>query len=405
MRAGFPALVTGAGLVTPAGIGVEETWQSVLKAPTLAVENEALKGTGAAYCLRVPEFGSDVLSGRGTANADAFVRYALVAVGEAIRQSGLDPDTWDGSRVGLVVGTGIGGVGTLVQAQERYAARGAEGVSPYMHPRALPNMAAGAVALRFGVNGPSHTVVSACASGAVAIGVARDLLRGGACDVVIACGTEAGLVPVTVSGFARMGALSKRAEPTASRPFAADRDGFVISEGAGAVVLERPETAAARQAEELGRVLGYGCTTDAHHLVAPRADGSLAEAAVRQALRDAGLDTEAIGHVNAHGTSTPVNDRIEGELIRRLFPHGPSVTSNKGVLGHTLGAAGAIEAVLALCGLRDGLVPPVAHTTAVDPGLAGLDVVLGEPREERPGYVLSNSFGFGGHNCALVLGR
>ncbi|CAL9420881.1 3-oxoacyl-[acyl-carrier-protein] synthase 2 [Streptomyces sp. enrichment culture] len=405
MTAGFPAAVTGAGLITPAGIGVDETWQSVLKAPALATKDAALEGTGAPYCLRVPEFGSDVLSGRGTANTDPFIRYALVAVGEAIRQSGLDPDTWDGTRVGLVVGTGIGGVGTLMQAQDRFAARGAEAVSPYMHPRALPNMAAGAVALRYGINGPAHTVVSACASGAVAIGVARDLLRAGTCDVVIACGTEAGVVPVTVSGFARMGALSKRDDPTASRPFAADRDGFVISEGAGAVVLERPESAARRGAEELGRVLGYGCTTDAHHLVAPRADGFQAEAAVRQALRDAGLDAEAIDHVNAHGTSTPVNDRIEGELVRRLFPHNPSVTAPKGVLGHTLGAAGAIEAVLALCTLRDGVVPAVAHTTAVDPELAGLDVVLGEAREERPSYVLSNSFGFGGHNCALVLGR
>ncbi|MGP4089964.1 beta-ketoacyl-[acyl-carrier-protein] synthase family protein [Streptomyces sp. KR55] len=405
MTAAFPAAVTGAGLVTPAGIGVAETWQSVLKAPTLALKDKALEGTGAPYCLRVPDFGSEVLSGRGTANTDPFIRYALVAVGEAIRQSGLDPNTWEGSRVGLVIGTGIGGVGTLVQAQDRFATRGAEAVSPYLHPRALPNMAAGAVALRYGITGPSHTVVSACASGAVAIGVARDLLRGGSCDVVIACGTEAGVVPVTVSGFARMGALSMRDDPTASRPFAADRDGFVISEGAGAVVLERLETAAHRRAEELGRVLGYGCTTDAHHLVAPRADGFQAEAAVRQALRDAGLEGEAIDHVNAHGTSTPVNDRIEGDLVRRLFPHRPSVTAAKGVLGHTLGAAGAIEAVLALCTLRDGVVPAVAHTTAVDPELAGLDVVLGEPREEQPSYVLSNSFGFGGHNCALILGR
>ncbi|MEV7796359.1 beta-ketoacyl-[acyl-carrier-protein] synthase family protein [Streptomyces sp. NPDC087512] len=405
MTAALPVAVTGTGLVTPAGIGVEETWRSVLKATSPAVRDQALEGTGATYCLRVPEFGSEVLSGRGTANTDPFIRFALVAVGEAIRQSGLDPETWDGSRVGLVIGTGIGGVGTLAQSQDRFAARGAEAVSPYLHPRALPNMAAGAVALRYGINGPSHTVVSACASGAVAIGVARDLLRAGSCDVVIACGTEAGVVPVTVSGFARMGALSKRDDPTASRPFAADRDGFVISEGAGAVVMERPQTAARRGAGELGRVLGYGYTTDAHHLVAPRADGLHAEAAVRQALRDARLEAEEIGHVSAHGTSTPMNDRIEGELIKRLFPHGPSVTAAKGVLGHTLGAAGAIGAVLALRTLREGVVPPVAHTTRTDPELAGLDVVLGEPREERSAYALSNSFGFGGHNCALILGR
>ncbi|MFJ8477287.1 beta-ketoacyl-[acyl-carrier-protein] synthase family protein [Kitasatospora sp. NPDC094011] len=401
----FPAAVTGAGLITPAGIGVPETWRTVLEPRDLAVEDEAARSAGAPYCLRVPAFGPEVLKGKGTAHVDPFIRYALVAVEEAIQESGLDPTAWDGNRVGVVVGTGIGGVGTLSAAQDRYAARGPEGVTPYLHPRSLANMAVGTIASRYGVNGPCHTVVSACASGAAAIGIARDLLRTGACDTVIAVGTEAAVVPVVVAGFARMGALSKRADARASRPFAADRDGFVISEGAAALVLETPEAAARRRATELGRVLGYGCTTDAHHPTDPRPDGAQAEAAVRQALTDAGLRPEDVDHVNAHGTSTPKNDRIEGELLARLFPHRPPVTSNKGVLGHTLGAAGAIEAVLSLCALRDGVVPPVAHTETVDPQLPGLDLVLGAPRRVAPSVVVSNSFGFGGTNSALVLGN
>ncbi|GAA2280793.1 MULTISPECIES: beta-ketoacyl-[acyl-carrier-protein] synthase family protein [Kitasatospora] len=401
----FPAAVTGAGLVTPAGIGVEDTWQAVLEPRVLAVRDAALRDTGAHYCLRVPELGPEVLRGRGTAHLDPFIRYALVAVDEAVRESGLDPQSWDGGRIGVVVGTGIGGVETLIRAQDRFTERGPEGVSPYLHPRSLANMAVGTIASRYGITGPCHTVVSACASGAVAIGVARDLLRSGACDTVIACGTEAAVVPVVVSGFARMGALSKRDDPRASRPFDADRDGFVVSEGAAALVLERPEAAARRRAAELGRVLGYGCTTDAHHPVQPRPDGAQAEAAVRQALTDAGLRPEAVDHVNAHGTSTPLNDRVESELLARLFPHGPSVTANKGVLGHSLGAAGALEAVLSLCALRAGLVPPVANTEKADPQLPELDLVLGGPRRQSPSVVLSNSFGFGGANCALILGN
>ncbi len=401
----FPAAVTGAGLITPAGIGVADTWRAVLESHALAVKDDAAKNAGAHYCLRVPSFGPDVLRGRGTAHLDPFIRYALVAVDEAIRESGLDPAAWDGSRVGVVVGTGIGGVETLTVAQDRFAARGPEGVSPYLHPRSLANMAVGTIASRYGITGPCHTVVSACASGAVAIGIARDLLRSGACDTVIACGTEAAVIPVVVAGFARMGALSEQDDVRASRPFAVDRDGFVISEGAAALVLETPESAARRQASELGRVLGYGCTTDAHHPVAPRPDGAQAEAAVRQALADAGLQPQAVDHVNAHGTSTPLNDQVEGELLARLFPHGPSVTANKGVLGHTLGAAGAIEAVLSLCALRDGVVPPVANTEVVDPRLPELDIVLGAPRRFPPSVVLSNSFGFGGANSALILGN
>ncbi|MFJ4949039.1 beta-ketoacyl-[acyl-carrier-protein] synthase family protein [Streptomyces sp. NPDC088760] len=404
MSASAVIVVTGTGMVTPAGAGVDETWKAVRDARTLTGPASRPADRPERHCLSVPAFGSDVLPGRGTAHLDPFMRYALVAVDEAIAESGLDPGTWDGRRVGIVVGCGLGGVGTMTAAQTRLDERGADTVSPYLHPRSLMNMAAGTLAIRHHITGPSHTVVAACASGAVAIGVARDLIRAGTCDTVVACGTDAGVVPVVAAGFAAMGALSDSFAADASRPFAADRSGFVLSEGAAAVVLEREDVARRRGAPDLGRILGYGFTTDAHHPVQPHPDGAGAEAALRTALEDAGLAPGDVDHVNAHGTSTPHNDRMEARLITKLFPHGPSVTANKGVLGHSLGAAGAVEAVLTLRTLTTGVVPPTAHTPAVDPELEGLDLVLGSERHQQPRVAVSNSLGFGGVNCALVMG-
>lgn len=398
------AVVTGTGMVSPAGVGVDETWKAVRDGRSLTGDPARPADVPDRHCLSVPSFGKDVLPGRGTAHLDPFIRYALAAVDQAIAESGHDPRSWDGRRVGVVVGCGLGGAGTMAAAQTRLLDTGAAAVSPYVHPRSLINMAAGTIAIRHHITGPSHTVVAACASGAVAIGVARDLLRTGACDVVVACGTDAGVVPVVAAGFAAMGALSDSSAPDASRPFAADRSGFVLSEGAAAVVLEREEDARGRGARRLGSVLGYGLTTDAHHPVQPHPDGAGAEAAVREALADARLDPRDVDHVNAHGTSTPYNDRVEGRLITRLFPHRPSVTANKGVLGHTLGAAGAIEAVLTLRSLGAGVVPPTAHTTAVDPELDELDLVTERERHGALRFAVSNSLGFGGSNCALVLG-
>ncbi|MBF8172111.1 beta-ketoacyl-[acyl-carrier-protein] synthase family protein [Streptomyces olivaceus] len=403
MRTGA-AVVTGAGMVTAAGIGVDETWKAVREGRSLTGVPDRPADVPERHCLPVAPFGKDVLPGRGTAHLDPFIRYALVAVDQALAESGHDPRSWDGRRVGVVVGCGLGGAGSMAAAQGRLLDGGAAAVSPYVHPRSLINMAAGTVAIRHGITGPSHTVVAACASGAVAIGVARDLLRTGACDIVVACGTDAGVVPVVAAGFAAMGALSDAETLDASRPFAADRSGFVLSEGAAAVVLEREEDARRRDAPRLGSVLGHACTTDAHHPVQPHPDGAGAEAAVREALADARLDARDVDHVNAHGTSTPYNDRVEGRLINRVFPHRPPVTANKGVLGHSLGAAGAVEAVLTLRSLGAGVVPPTAHTRSVDPELSGLDLVTGRERAADLRYAVSTSLGFGGANCALVLG-
>ncbi|MEU6440135.1 beta-ketoacyl-[acyl-carrier-protein] synthase family protein [Streptomyces sp. NPDC047046] len=403
MSAHPPIVVTGTGMVTPAGTGTDATWRAVLDGRTLTGSVRPADVPG-RHCLSVPAFGRELLPGRGTAHLDPFIRYALVAVDEAVAASGHDSRSWEGHRVGIVVGCGLGGISTTSDAQTRLTERGADTVSPYLHPRSLINMAAGTLAIRHHVTGPSHTVVAACASGAVAIGVARDLLRAGTCDTVVVCGTDAGVVPVVAAGFAAMGALSDSFAADASRPFASDRSGFVLSEGAAALVMEREDSARDREAPVVGRVLGYAATTDAHHPVQPHPDGAGAEAAVRAALADAGLGTGDVEHVNAHGTSTPFNDRIEGRLIDRLFPHRPSVTANKGVLGHTLGAAGAIEAVLALRALGTGLVPPTAHTPSVDGELPAIDLVVGEARRQRHSVALSTSLGFGGANCALVLG-
>lgn len=399
-----PVAVTGTGLVTPAGTDTESTWDALCAARSPASgDQEPLAGTGIRHSLRVPPLPAGRLTGRGTARADPFIRFALVAVEEALHAAGLDPDTWDGSRVGIVVGCGLGGVTTQQEQYDRLARSGPELVSPYLHPRSLINMAAGTISQRYGITGPSHTVVAACASGAVALGLGKTLLDAGLCDTVVACGTDAGVTPLVVSGFARMGALSEQKGPGASRPFAADRDGFVISEGAAAVVMEKPATARARHAEVLGRLLGYGSTSDAHHPTAPRPDGAGAEAAVRQALDQAHLSPQDVETVNAHGTSTPQNDLAEARLMARLFPHGPSITANKGLLGHTLGAAGAIEAVLTLRSLRSGTLPPIAHTAHPDPALPELDLVLGAARSHGATVAVSTSFGFGGSNCALVL--
>ncbi|MFG1670730.1 beta-ketoacyl-[acyl-carrier-protein] synthase family protein [Streptomyces sp. Y7] len=396
--------ITGTGLVTPAGTDSDSTWDALCAARSLeSGDPEPLEGTGVRHSLRVPPLPPGRLRGRGTARTDPFIRFALAAVEEALAASGLDPEGWDGSRVGVVVGCGLGGATTLQDQHERLARGGPEIVSAYLHPRSLTNMAAGAISLRYGITGPSHTVVAACASGAVALGLGKTLLDAGLCDTVVACGTDAGVTPLVVSGFARMGALSPQKGPDASRPFDAERDGFVISEGAAAVVMEKPAKARARHAEVLGRLLGYGSTSDAHHPTAPHPEGAGAEAAVRQALEQARLSPSDVRTVNAHGTSTPANDLTEGRLIARMFPHGPSVTANKGLLGHTLGAAGAIEAVLALRSLRTGILPPIAHTERADPQLPELDLVLGGSRRHGASVALSTSFGFGGANCALVL--
>ena len=410
-------VITGMGAITPAGRGVAATWEGVLSGVTTAAHDERLAAAGApvAISCRAPAFDADSELGRGASRRlDRFTHLALFAMREATAQAGLvddDPDALhgvDADRVGVVIGTGIGGGETWESEYARLTAEGPERVSPLFVPRMLSNTAAGTIAIRTGARGPNLTVNTACAAGASAIHVARDLVRSGTADIVIAGGVEAGITTMAMSAFAQMGALSSNPDPsTASRPFDVARDGFVMGEGAGIVVIETRAHAEARGAEALLTIAGCGASADAFHATAPPEDGGGAALAMERAIRDAGIDPSLIGHHNAHGTSTPLNDIAETRALRSVFGAHLSdvvVTSTKGVTGHLLGAAGAVEAILAGCALREGLVPPTANLTHQDPAIA-LDVAHGEPRRLALEAVISASMGFGGQNAALVLTR
>ncbi|MFI1452669.1 beta-ketoacyl-[acyl-carrier-protein] synthase family protein [Streptomyces roseus] len=392
------AVVTGLGLVTPAGCDRDTTWSAVRAGRATAAPDPLLHGLPVSLSCRVPELDHPVLRRRGSAHLDPVDRFGLAAVAQALDQAGLDPREWDGGRVAVVTGGGVGGVLTQDKALARLGELGPEFVSPYFLPGYLINMTCANIALRFGVTGPALATSTACASGTTALGVARDLLATGRCDIALVCGADAAVTRLMVTGFSQLGALSD----TGSRPFDTARDGFVIAEGAGALVLERPQHAAARSARPLARLIGHAATTDAHHLVAPDPEGRGAERAVRAALADAAVAAEDVGHVNAHGTSTRQNDAVEAAVLRRVFPHRPPVTSAKGALGHTLGASGAVEAALTVLALAEGIVPPTAGLAETDPG-AGIDVVSGTARTQSAQVAVSNSFGFGGHNAVAVL--
>lgn len=397
--------VTGLGLVTPAGIGVDASWAGVLAGQGLASHDPVLDGLSVDMSCRVPGFEAEALLGRkASRRLDRFVQLGVVAAREAVADAGLDPATWDGARVGVVVGCGMGGAATWEQQHAKMLADGPGKVSPLLIPMLVPNMVAGQLAMDLQALGPNLVTATACASGATAIGVARDLLRSGACDVVLAGGTEAGLTPLSIAGFAQMGALSTRTDDPAgaSRPFDVARDGFVAAEAAGLLVLERADDARARGATVRANLAGYGASADGHHITAPDPDGAGAVRAMNAALSDAGLTPSDIVHVNAHGTSTPLNDAAEARTIRRAVGDHVTVTSTKGVTGHALGAAGAIEAAFTVLTVQHGIVPPTANLDSQDPDI-DLDVVAKAPREQVVAAAMSDSFGFGGQNAVLVI--
>jgi 3-oxoacyl-[acyl-carrier-protein] synthase II len=377
--------ITGLGLVTPAGIGVESSWQGVLSGVSAAAKDPNLEGIAVDISCRVPGFDAAALLGpKHARRLDRFVQLAVVAGREAVADAGLDPETWDGARVGVVLGCGMGGAATWETQHRRMLEHGPGKVSPMLIPMLVPNMVAGQLAMDSGV--------------------ARDLLRSGSCDIVLTGGTEAGLTPLSIAGFAQMGALSARTDDpgAASRPFDVGRDGFVAAEAAGVLVLEREDDAKARRASVRARLAGYGASADAHHATAPHPQGAGAERAIVAALADAGIAPDEVDHVNAHGTSTPLNDVAEARTLRRVLGDGFSVTSTKGVTGHSLGAAGAIEAAFSVLTISNGLTPPTANLDSQDPE-ADIDVVAKAPREGNVDVVVSNSFGFGGQNAVLVV--
>ncbi|MFI0915321.1 beta-ketoacyl-[acyl-carrier-protein] synthase family protein [Streptomyces abikoensis] len=402
-----PVAVSGIGLVTPAGVGAEATWRGVRDGVPTASTDPVLAGLAVDFCCRIEGFVPDAVLGRRLAGrTDRLIHLLLAAVKEAVADAGWAPGSWDGDRVAVVVGCGAGGLLTRDAECVNLHRGGTDAVSPLVLPKSLPNMAAGEAALALGARGPSMTVMTACASGASAVVVARDLLLAGRCDVAIAAGTEARPSPLTAVGFHRLGTLSRRNHDpaTASRPFDRDRDGFVLAEGAGVLVLERPESVSARRAMPRALLSGCGTTTDAHHPTAPHPEGLGAERALRAALRDGGLAPHHVDHVNAHGSSTRLNDLVEARVLCRVLPHGPSVTSAKGALGHSLGASGAIEAALTVLTLQEQLVPPTANLQDLDPAIDA-DVVHKAARPQEIRAAVSNSFGFGGHNVTLLFTR
>lgn len=405
-QAPFDAAITGVGMVTAAGVGVEKSWERIRAgAGTAAGEVPALAGIPADFACAVPDFDpGGIIDRKQMWRLDRSTQLALVAAHEAVTSSGLDRDSWDATRVGVVLGNGIGGAATWEKQHQVLLERGPRKVSPLLIPMLSPNMGAGYISMMFGALGPSLVTATACASGTTAVGMARELLRGGVCDVVITGGTEAPLVPSLITGFSQMRALAGRRDDlsTTSRPFDADRNGFVPAEGAAVLVLERAEDAKARGAGIRAMVSGYGASADAHHATAPDPDGRGAELALRAALRDAGVGADEVDHVNAHGTATLLNDAIEARTIRRVLGERPAVTSVKGVVGHSLAAAGAIEAVATALTLEEEHIPPTANLESLDPQLE-LDMVFKAGRDVRAEVAVSNSFGFGGQNAVLLF--
>ena len=382
--------ITGIGVVANCGIGTEAFWQGL-------IDGVPPHGFDIDGFDPLPLYDGNAKEAR---RADRVTHFALAAAGEALAQAG--ELTAAPGRTGVWMGTGVGGIATLEAQIEVFIEKGPRRVSPFLVPMMMANAPAAAISMKHGFEGPCENTVTACAAGTHSIGRAADLIRHGRCDAVITGGAEAARSPVAVQGFINMTATSSAG---LSRPFDKDRDGFMHSEAAGALVLEDWDMAEARGATILGEVLGSASTADAHHITAPAPGGSGAVRCMELALEDAGISSADIGHVNAHGTSTPLNDAAEAEAMAKVFGEGgPIVTSTKGVTGHALGAAGAIEAVALVLAMQHGRIPPTHGTTTVDPELPAVDLVLGGPRDWEPAPCMSNSFGFGGHNGTIVLG-
>ncbi len=405
-------VVTGMGCISPVGNNVKETWDSILagrSGAAMITHFDASKHK-TRFAAEVKGFDPVALFGaREARKMDRFTQFATVAAMEALEQAGLKIDESNHNRVGIVVGTGIGGIGTLLEQVNVMHERGPERVSPFLVPMMISDSAAGMLAIRFGVRGPNMALATACASGNNAIGEATEIIRRGAADVMITGASEAAIVPVAMAGLNVMTALSTRNDDpqSASRPFDRDRDGFLMGEGAGILVLESLEHAQAREAKIWGEVAGYGTTDDAHHISAPAENGAGAALAMQLALKNANLKVTNIGYINAHGTSTALNDKSETAAIKTVFGeqayHVP-VSSTKSMTGHLLGASGALEAVFCILTIREKILPATINYHTPDPE-CDLDYVPNEPRRASPKHVMSNSFGFGGHNATLIISR
>lgn len=405
-------VITGMGCVSPLGNDVSTLWSNVLagKSGVGLITHYDTSRFDVKIGAEVKDFdGVAIFGPRDARRMDRFVQFALAATFQAVKHADLAITESNRDRIGVMLGTGIGGMNTLFQQMEVFFQRGPDRVSPFLVPMMLPNTAPGMVAIQLGVRGPNMAVVSACASGTNAIGEATEAIRRGSADVIFTGGSEAVIVPIAMAGLGVMNALSTRNnEPErASRPFDKGRDGFVMGEGAAILVLESLEHAQARGAQVLGEISGYGTSNDAYHISAPAENGAGAALCMRSALEDAGLSVNDIGYINAHGTSTQLNDKSETAAIKTVFgnqAYNIPISSTKSMTGHLLGAAGALEAVICVKTLQDGILPPTINYETPDPE-CDLDYV---PNRARPAIVqniMSNSFGFGGHNASIILSR
>ena len=408
---GRRVVVTGVGTVSPLGSGVATTWEAAVagRSGVAPITRFDTQGHTTTIAAEVTDFDPlTIVDKREARRSDRFTLLALASAVEACAQAGWSEGLpHPGQRVGVIVGSGIGGLSTLEAQLKTLSERGPSKLSPYCIPALMGNAAAGSIAMRLGARGPNMSTVSACATGSHAVGEAARLIRDGIVDAAVCGGSEATVTPLAVGSFAAMGALSARNdEPSrASRPFDTGRDGFVLGEGAAILVLEEASAAAARGVPALAELAGYGASGDAFHLTQPDPEGTGAIDAMRAAMADAGVEPGDIGYINAHGTSTPYNDKIEALAINKVFgPGGPAVSSTKSVTGHLLGAAGAIEAVFCVEALRNGVLPPTMNLDDPDPE-CDLDHVANAAREVQVEYALSNSFGFGGHNACLLFRR
>jgi 3-oxoacyl-[acyl-carrier-protein] synthase II len=407
-------VVTGMGVVSPVGLTVEENWESIVagRSGLGPITHFDAKGRGFGTQIAAEVKGFDPLKRLGLKEArrmDRVTQFAVVAAYDAVEHAGLAITPENADRVGVIVGSGIGGLATLEQQATVLAEKGPRRVSPFLIPMMIADMPAGQVSISLGAKGTNFCPVSACATSAHAIGEATESIRRGAADAIIAGGTEAAITPLAIAGFGSMTALSTRNdEPQrASRPFDRERDGFVMGEGAAMLVLEELEFARARGATILGEVLGYGSTADANHITQPAPGGEGGVRAMKIALGNAGLRPEQIDYLNAHGTSTPLNEVLETASIKTAFgeyAYRLPISSTKSMTGHLLGAAGALEAIYCLKALETGIIPPTINYEFPDPE-CDLDYVPNEPRQADLTYVMTNSLGFGGHNVSLILGK
>lgn len=410
-------VITGIGLVTPLGCGVDVTWRRLIEghSGTVPIDDFDVSDIASKIAARVPRGGEnafiadDWISPKEQRRMDTFIQYGLVAAEMAVKDAGWTPDNErDLERTGVMIGAGIGGLPEIERSTLSVKGSSARRLSPFFIPASLINLVAGQVAIKFGFKGPNHAVVTACSSGAHAIGDAARMIQFEDAEVMVAGGAEAAICRIGVAGFAQARALSTGFNDTpekASRPWDKDRDGFVIGEGAGVVVLEELEHARARGAEIYGEIVGYGMSGDAHHITAPAADGNGGFRSMAAALKRAGRNPEDIDYINAHGTSTPLGDEIELGAVKRLFGDAVNdlaMSSTKSSIGHLLGAAGAVEAIFSTLAIKHGILPPTINLDNPSEG-CDINLVAHAAQERKIKTALSNSFGFGGTNASLVI--